>query len=248
MLRALACFVAMAGAAQAAEIRILAGSAIQPVMEDLVPAFEKATGHRVAWEWGAAGGMAQRAQKGERADAVVATASQVEALLRDGRVVAGTRRDLGTTGVCVFVRKGAPRPDIGSVEAFKRTMLDAKSIGYNDPQAGAPVSIYLIELFSRMGITPQMASKTVVFTKRSDRFEAVARGDVEIGFNQVSEILAQPTVELVGPLPAAIQNNTTFAIGLLATAPSPDAAREFIEYLAMPQARALFAKKGFELP
>jgi molybdate transport system substrate-binding protein len=248
MLRALCCCMAMAGAVHAAEIRILAGSAVQPAMEELVPVFEKASGHRIAWEWGAAGGMAQRAQKGEVADAVLATAPQLEALEREGRVVRGTRRDLGATGVGVFVRKGAARPDIATPDAFRRAMLDAKSIGYNDPAAGAPVSLYLIELFQGMGIAAQMTPKTVVFTKRSDRFEAVARGDVEIGFNQVSEIVAQPTVDLVGPLPAPIQNNTTLSVGVLGTAANPQAAQAFIDFLATPQSKAVFARKGFERP
>ena len=237
-----------AGFAQAADIRVLAGSAVQPVMEELMPVFERESGHRVVFEWGAAGGMAQRVQQGDQGDATIVTAPQMEALLRGGRVVAGTRLDLGRTGVGVFVRKGAPRPDIASTEAFRRAMLEAKSIGYNDPAAGAPVSLYLIDLFERMGITAQMAPKTVVFKKRTDRFDAVARGDVEIGFNQVSEIVAQPGVDLVGPLPGAIQNMTTMSVGVLVNAENPQAAKALVAFLKRPESMATFARKGFDKP
>jgi molybdate transport system substrate-binding protein len=237
-----------AGVAHAADIRVLAGSAVQPVMEELVPAFERESGHRVIFEWGAAGGMAQRVGQGDAADAAVVTAPQMDALIRESRVAAQTRLDLGQTGVGVFVRKGARRPDIATAENFKRAMLEARSIGYNDPAAGAPVSIYLMGLFERMGISAQMTPKTVVFKKRGDRFDAVARGEVEIGFNQVSEIVAQPSVDLVGPLPSAIQNMTTLSVAVLTNATHPQAAKELVEFLRRPESIATFTRKGFEKP
>ncbi len=181
-------------AASSAEIKVLAGSAIQPAMNEIVSKFETNTGHRVRFEYGTVGVMAERALLGERADVVAVSGPQMAALEREGKVLPGTRLDLGKTGVGAFVRKGAPKPDIASLDAFKRAMLAAKSIGYNDPAAGAPVGIYLVGLFERMGIADQMNAKTVVFKQRSERFEAVARGDVEIGFNQISEIIAQPAV------------------------------------------------------
>jgi len=235
-------------AAQGAEIKVLAGSAVQPVMNEVIPAFEAKTGHRVAFDYGTVGGMAQRAQRGERADAVIVSGPQMDALEKEGRSLAATRLNLGKTGVGAFVKKGAAKPDITSVDAFKRTMLAAKSIGYNDPAAGAPVSLYLIELFGKMGIADRMTPKTVAFKQRSERFEAVARGDVEIGFNQMSEIIAQPSVDLVGPLPEPIQNYTSLNIGVLAVAEHPDAARELIAYLATPEVTARFRKGGFDAP
>jgi len=165
--------------------------------------------------------------RGERADLAVVSGPQMTTLQEKGKIVAGTRIDLGKTGIAIFVRKGAAKPDISSVEAFKRAMLNAKSIGYNDPAAGAPVGIYLIGLFERLGIAKEMTPKTVVFKQRSERFDAVARGDVEIGFNQVSEIIAQPAVDLVGPLPGPIQNQTLLSIGALSTGDHQDAARAF---------------------
>jgi molybdate transport system substrate-binding protein len=232
----------------AAEIKVLSGSGVQPVMIDLIPKFEASSGHRVTFDYGTVGGMAERVRRGEAADVVIASGPQIEALEKQGKVVAGSRTDLGKTGVGIFVRKGAAKPDIGSVEAFKRTMLVAKSIGWNDPAAGAPVSIYMLGLLDRLGIGAEMKPKTVAFKQRSERFEAVARGDVEIGFNQVSEILAASGVDLVGPLPESIQHYTLFSAGMVASSGQQDAARALIRFISSPEAKAAMKAKGFEAP
>lgn len=233
--------------AMAAEIKVLAGSAVIPAMEVLIPQFERASGHKVVSDFdGAIGAMTKRIEKGEAADVVIVSRQQIESLEKSAKVIQGTRADLAKLGVGVFVRKGALKPDISSVEAFKRTLLAAKSIGYNDPAAGAPVSIYLIGAFDRLGIAAEMQPKTVVFKQRSERFAAVARGDVEIGFNQISEILAVPDVDLVGPLPAAIQNYTLFTAAVVATSKHVGTAKEFIAFITSPAAAAVMRSKGFE--
>jgi molybdate transport system substrate-binding protein len=232
----------------AAEIKVLAGSAVQPVMNVIIPAFEQQSGHRVVFDYGTVGGMAQRVQRGEKADLVVVSGPQMDALLKDGKVLPQTRLDFGKTGVGVFVRKGDPKPDISSVESFKRAMLGAKSIGYNDPSAGAPVSIYLIGLFERLGIADQMTPKTVAFKDRAERFGAVVRGDVEIGFNQISEIIAVSEVDLVGPLPNAIQNYTVLSMGALSNGEHQDAARALLQYLSTPEIVAIVRSRGFTAP
>lgn len=231
----------------AADIRLLAGSALEPVMQVLIPRFEQSTGHRVSADLdGAIGQMTRRIEAGEAADLVIVSGEQIDALERQGKVVRGSRADLAKLGVGVFVRKGASKPDIGTVEAFKQSMLAAKSIGYNDPAAGAPVSIYLIGAFERLGISSAMTPKTVAFKQRSERFAAVARGDVEIGFNQMSEILAVPSVDLVGPLPAALQNYTLFSSGLVANGQQLGVARAFVAFLASPASVTVIKEKGFE--
>src|SRR5215470_19798352 len=130
--------------ARAVELKVLSGSGVQPAMIEIIPGFEQSSGHKVTFDYGTVGGMADRVQKGEAADVIIASGPQIEVLEKQGKVVGGSRADLAKTGVGIFVRKGAPRPDISSVEAFKHTMLSAKSIGWNDPAAGAPVSIYMI--------------------------------------------------------------------------------------------------------
>jgi molybdate transport system substrate-binding protein len=235
--------------APAATIKILAGSAIEPAMVELLPKFEQSSGHRVAFDFnGTIGGMTDRIQNGEAADVVIVSGPHIDMLEKRGRVVSGTRIDVAKVGVGVFVRKGAPKPDISSVEAFRRAMLAARSIGWNDPAAGAPVSLYMVSLFERLGIAGDMRPKTVVFKQRSERFEAIARGDVEIGFNQISEILAAAGIDLVGPLPDPIQNYTLLAGGIVATGREPEAARALLRFIASPDARAVWTAKGFEAP
>jgi molybdate transport system substrate-binding protein len=186
-------------------------------LAELIPKFEQSSGHKVRTDFeGAIGQMADRVRKGEVADVVIVSGAQVDELTREGKVMAGSRRDVAKVGVGVFVRRGAQKPDISSVGAFKRALGAAKSIGFNDPAEGAPVSLYIIDLFERLGIAAEMKPKTVVFKQRSERFEAVARGDVEIGFNQISEIVATPDVDLVGPLPAPVQRYTLFSSGIVA--------------------------------
>ncbi len=251
-LRIFTCVIALIACGNettAAEIKLLAGSAITPVMIELIPKFEQASGHKVLSDLdGAIGAMTDRLSKGEAADVAIVSGAQIDRLVREGKVLAGSRIDVAKVGVGAFVRKGAAKPDISSVEAFKRTMMAAKSIGYNDPAAGAPVSLYLIELFERLGIAEEMKAKATVFKTRSERLDAVARGDVEIGFNQISEILAVPTVDLIGPLPAAIQRYTLFASGIVASGKEQDASRAFVSYISSREAHSIWRAKGFETP
>ena len=241
--------IATVDVAAAAQIKILAGSAIETAMAVLIPQFEQSSGHKVAFDFnGAIGAMADRVHKGEAADVVIVSGPQIDSLEKQGKVVLGSRADIAKVGVGLFVRKGAPKPDIGSVEAFKRAMLAARSIGWNDPAAGAPVSIYMIGVLERLGIADAMQPKTVAFKQRSERFEAVARGDVEIGFNQISEIIAAPGVDLLGPLPGPIQNYTLFAGGIVATSKEQDAAKALLRFISSPAAQATWKAKGFEAP
>jgi molybdate transport system substrate-binding protein len=147
--------------------------------------------------------------------------------------------------VGAFVRKGAAKPDISSPDAFKRAMLKAKSIAYPDPAGGGASGIYVASLLERLGIAAEMKPKTRLSTLGT-LYTSVASGDVEIGFNQVSEILAQPTVELVGALPPAIQNYTQFAPGIVAGTSQADAARALAAFLSSPAAQTVLKAKGFE--
>jgi molybdate transport system substrate-binding protein len=242
-------FVASVGVSTAAQIKILSGSAIEPAMAVLIPQFEQSSGHKVAFDFdGAIGAMADRVKAGEAADVVIVSGAQLDTLEKQGKVVTGSRENISKVGVGLFVRKGAPKPDIGSVEAFKRTMLAAKSIGWNDPAAGAPVSIYMIRVMERLGIADVMKPKTVAFQQRSERFEAVARGDVEIGFNQISEIIVAKGVDLLGPLPDQIQNYTLFAGGIAATSKEQEAARALLRFISSPAALETWKAKGFVAP
>jgi len=246
----LALLVLCGGAvANAAEIKVLSGSAVTTAMAELISAFEQSSGHKLLSDFDATiGAMTQRVLSGEECDVAIVSRSQIELLMRAGKLVAGSRVDIAKVGVGVFVRKGAFQPDISSAETFKRSMLAAKSIGYSDPAAGAPVSIYLIEMFERLGIAEEMKAKTTVFKQRGERFDAVARGDVEIGFNQISAIVARSDVDLVGPLPVPLQHRTLFASGIAAASKEPEAAQAFVRFITAPEAQAVWKAKGFEAP
>ena len=160
--------------------------------------------------YGTAGAVADRVQNGEATDLVISSVPMIDRLQTQGKVAAADRVIIAKVGVGAFVRKGAAKPDISSADAFKRAMLAARSIAYPDPAGGGASGIYVASLLERLGIAAEMKPKTKLSTLGT-LYASVASGDVEIGFNQVSEILAQPTVELAAPLPAAIQNYTQFS-------------------------------------
>jgi len=231
--------------ARAAEIRLLSASALHPAIDALIPDFEKSSGHKVTVAYGTAGAVADRVQKGEAADIVISSLPTIDRLQAQGKVVAGDRVIIAKVGVGAFVRKGAAKPDISSADAFKRSMLAARSIAYPDPAGGGASGIYVASLLERLGIAAEMKPKTKLSTLGT-LYASVASGDVENGFNQISEILAQPTVELAGPLPSAIQNYTQFAPGIISGTSHAEAARALVTFLSSPPAQAVLKAKGFE--
>jgi molybdate transport system substrate-binding protein len=232
--------------ARAAEIKLLCAVALQPAMVVLIPDFEKSSGHKITITYGTAGAVADRVQKGEAVDMVISSVPLIDQLQAQGRVVAGGRVNIAKVGVGVFVRKGVAKPDLSSADAFKRSMLAARSIAYPDPAGGGASGIYVASLLDRLGIAAEMKAKTKLFPPSEVLYASVAGGDVEIGFNQVSEILAQPTVELAGPLPAPIQNYTQFAPGIVTGSSQVDAGRALITFLSSPTAQTILKAKGFE--
>src|SRR5262249_25872000 len=210
--------------ARAAEIRLLCAVALHPAIDALVPDFEKSSRHKVTVAYGTAGAVADRVQKGEAADIVISSVPMIDRLQAQGKVVVGDRVIIAKVGVGAFVRKGAAKPDISSADAFKRSMLAARSIAYPDPAGGGASGIYVASLLERLGIAGEMKLKTKLFPPTEVLYGSVASGEVEIGFNQISGILAQPAVELAGPLPSAIQNYTKFAQGIVTGGSQTDAA------------------------
>jgi molybdate transport system substrate-binding protein len=232
-------------AAKAAEVKLLSASALHPAIEALIPDFEKSSGYKVSVDYGTAGAVAERVLKGEAADIILSSVQAVDRLETQGKVVAGNRVVVAKVGVGAFVRKGAAKPDISSAVAFKRAMLAARSIAYPDPAGGGASGIYVANLLERMGIAGEMKSKTRLSTLGT-LYSSVASGEVEIGFNQVSEILAQPTIELIAPLPSDIQNYTQFAPGIIIGSNQADAAKALVAFLSSPGSRTVLKAKGFE--
>lgn len=230
----------------AAEIKVLSAGALRSSMTVLIPDFEKSTGHKVTIESGAAGAMANRIQKSEIVDVGIVTTALMEMLVTQGSVVAGTQAIVASAGMGISARKGGGKLDIASVDALKRTLLAAKSVGHTDPASGASSAIYAAKLLAGLDISAELKPKTKIFASNALLHEAIAKGEVGLGFGQMTEILAETHLELVGPLPASLQNISQFSAGVATSAKEPDAAKAFINFLTSVGAAAVMKAKGFE--
>jgi len=223
------------------EIKVMASAAFKEAYLELVPEFERSTGHKVVTLWVPSVQMMTRLKGGETVDLVVMSAASLAELIEHGMIDAGNRFDLAKSGVGVAVKAGAARPDISSGEALKRAVLAAKSIVYST----GPSGIYLAGLFQRMGIADQIKHK-IKQVQGEPAGASVARGEAELGFQQVSELLPVPGIDLIGPLPADVQQITVFSAGLHVAARHPDAARALVSFLTAPAAAPVIRKKGME--
>jgi molybdate transport system substrate-binding protein len=240
----LAMTTAMAGAA---EVKVLHGGAFTQMMQAVIPDFEKETGHKVVTQRDTVGALTKLIEGGAPFDMAVLTPEAVEALVKSGKMVAGSRANLAQVGVGVVVKEGAPRPDIATVDAFKKSLLAAKSVAYIDPQAGGSSGIYVAGLLDKLGIAAEIKPKAVLIHGGAVA-EHVANGEAEIGIHQISEILPVKGITLVGPLPKEIQNYTIYAAGISTNGRSADAAKALIKAFGSPKAIAAMKDKGMSPP
>ncbi len=237
----------LAGTAHADEIKVMTSGALTAAYLEVVPVFERTTGNHIVTAFGASMGGAHdsipsRLQRGEPVDVVILAGSALDELIAQGKVVAGSRVDLARSSIGIAVRAGAPKPDISSAEALKRALLHAKSIAYSASASGVYVST---EMFQRLGIAGEMSGKT----RRIDREPVgavVARGEAEIGFQQISELLPVPGIDYLGPLPPDLQRVTVFSAGVAVGAKNGAAARALITFLASPEITPVIKKSGLE--
>jgi len=222
-----------------ATIKVMLSAAFKEAYLELVPQFERATGHQVENLWVPSVQMMNRLKGGETVDLVILSAAALEDLRKAG--IVSERTDLAKSGIGVAVKAGAPKPDISSSAALKRAVLAAKGIAYST----GPSGIYLIKLFERMGIAEQIQSR-VKQVQGVPAGTVAARGEAELAFQQVSELLPVPGIDFVGPLPPDVQEITIFSAGLHARAPHPDAARALIKHLTAPAAAPVIIRKGME--
>ncbi|HTS39869.1 MAG TPA: substrate-binding domain-containing protein [Xanthobacteraceae bacterium] len=232
-----------AGTAGAAEIKVLTAGAYKQIVLALQPDFEKRTGHTLIVDNGTVGQLTKRIEEGEAFDVVIASPGALDGLAKKGKIVPGIRVVLARVGVGVMVREGAPKPDIPTVEAFKKSLLAAKSVAYIDPASGGSSGIYLAGLFEKLGIADQLKPKAKLIFGGLVA-EHVAKGEAEIGIHQMSEIVPVKGVTLVGALPAEIQNFTTYAGGLGAATGVAEPAKDLIRTLAGPAAAPVLKSKG----
>jgi molybdate transport system substrate-binding protein len=231
--------------AAAVEIKVLTAGAFKQVLLAALPEFQKQTGHKVTVENDTVGALRKRIEAGEAFDVAVLTPTAVDDLSRTGKLVEGTRANLARVGIGVMVKAGAPAPDIGSVAAFKRALLAAKSVAYIDPASGGSSGIYVAGLLEKLGIADQIRPKAKL-KKGGYVADLIAGGDAELGIHQISEIVPVKEVTLVGPLPAEVQNYTTYAAGLGAGAKDSEAAKALIKTLSGPAVADVLKARGME--
>jgi molybdate transport system substrate-binding protein len=225
-----------------APLKMVSSMATRQVLGELIAAYAAGSSRAVALE--SVGGVdaARRVRSGEAFDVVVLASDAIDALAAEGRVVAGSRVDLVRSGVAVAVRSGAPRPDLGSEDALRRAVLGARSVGYST----GPSGVHLAKLFARWGVGGATGPRVVQAPPGVPVGALVARGEVELGFQQRSELMHLPGIELLGPLPAPLQIVTTFSAGLCAASTRPQAVRALLDFLGSPETAAAKRHHGME--
>jgi molybdate transport system substrate-binding protein len=239
--------LSFSGLASAAEIKVIISGGLTAAYRELVPQFETSTGNKVVTAFGPSMGTTENAipvriARGEPVDALIMVGTALDDLIKQGKVASGSKVDLVRSPIGMVVRAGAPKPDIGSVEALKWTLLAAKSIAYSDSASGVYVAT---ELFQRLGIADQVKAKSRMIPAEPVA-AIVARGEAEIGFQQVSELLPIPGVDFVGQLPPDVQKITVFSAGIATAAKERVAGKVLVMFLASPAAAPVLTKSGLE--
>jgi molybdate transport system substrate-binding protein len=245
---AAAALIVTTGSAQTAEINAMITTAMKAAVDELAPPFERASGHVLRITYGPSGGLARRLNAGEAADLVVVDSKVLDELIKQGKV-AGDRTDLARTGIGIAVRKGAPKPDVSSPEALKRALLAAKSIAHTAPAGGGVTAAHVMGVFEKLGIAAEVTPKVKLAAGGPNGRVSVlvSSGEAEIGLQQVSELMSNPQVEVIGMLPAELQQMTTYSAGTTTSARQVEAAQAFIRHLAAPAAMTIYKTKGLAL-
>jgi molybdate transport system substrate-binding protein len=231
--------------ASAAELKVLTAGAFTQVVVAMSPEYEKRSGNKLIVDRDTAGGLKKRIEGGEAFDVAIITPAVIDELVASGKIAAGTSAKVANVGVGVVVKEGAPRPDISTVEAFKNTLLAAKSVAYLDPASGGSSGIYIDKLLERLGIADQIRPKAKL-KKGGHVADLIVSGEAELGLHQISEIIPVKGAALVGPLPKEIQNTTTYAAGLSASTQNKAAAQALIVMFSGPETAAVLKSKGME--
>ncbi|KRQ93778.1 extracellular solute-binding protein [Bradyrhizobium valentinum] len=233
--------------AGAAEVRVMISGGLSAAYKALVPEFERSTGHKVLTAYGPSMGTTTNAipvrlERGEPADVLIMVGYALDDLAKKGKVTAGTSVDLVKSPIGVAVKSGMPKPDISTAEALKRALLAVKTVAYSDSASGVYVST---EMFGKLGIADEMKDKARKIPA-TPVGEIVARGDAEIGFQQISELKPVEGIDIVGPLPDELQKITVFSAGIASVSKEPDAGKALIKFLASPAARPEIVKSGLD--
>jgi len=239
---AAAVFLLVTNAAQSAEIRLSASGAVKEAYLELLPNFEKASGHRVNAAWSSTTDIRKRVAEGEAADLVILGSDGTDALIKAGKLVASTRAAFAKSAIYVAVRAGAPHPDISSADAVKRSVLAAKSVAYSGGASGT----YIVTMLEKLGIYDAVRSKSVVAGPNVPVGGKLVTGEAELGFHQLSELIPVQGIDIIGPLPPDLQQITVFSGALHSAAKEPDAAAALARFLTAPASADILKKHGLE--
>jgi molybdate transport system substrate-binding protein len=239
------------GAAQAADIKVLSAGALRPLMQELAPDFEKASGNHLVLDFATAGGVEQRIAAGEPVDVAILTEPRIKTLEGDGKIAKESIALIGRAAIGLAVKKGVPHPDIGSVAGFRRTLLIARSIAYTDPASGGTSGIDIAKIFERLGIAGDLKAKLRPISGSAGEPPsvggAVALGVAEIGLQPISELMGTPGIEIVGRLPAELQSpDLVYFAGIPAASAQPAPAKALVDFLAGFEAAPIIKSKGLE--
>lgn len=240
----------LTGSAQvlAADIKLMTPGAMMSSLKQLIPQFENASGHKVTVTLAPALAIPDRVKKDEApADVVILGEPSADALEKLGKVAPGSKIVIARVGVGVFVRRGDPKPDVSTVDAFKSALMSAKVITYSDPALGGSASNYVSKLIELLDVTGSIKPKIKLAAQYRSIANFVAAGGVDFALNQITEIRADSRLELVGPLPAPLQRYTNYAAAVVAASAQQSAGRELIDFLASPAASRIMQGNGFEL-
>jgi molybdate transport system substrate-binding protein len=241
----------LAADASAAELKVLSAGAMRGVLQELVPAFEAASGHKLKIEYATAGTVEQKVAADDEIDVAILTKPRLDKLVREAKIVGGTATTLARAQIGLAVKKGGAKPDISSVEAAKKALLNAKSVAYADPASGATSGTYLAQAFEKLGISAELKPKLRLVPAGAAQGprvgEAVARGEGEIGLQPISELIEVDGIDVVGPLPAELQSpDLVYVAGAPYVSEQPIAAKALIDFLADPKEAAVYKAKGLQ--
>src|SRR5689334_3273978 len=235
--------IATAQTAAAAEVTLVAPGGIRAAVEQMIPGFEKKTGHKVKATFGSGNGTKAQVTKGDAFDVPIVQPPYPE-VVASGNVVTSTETPLAHVAVGVAVRPGTPHPDISTPDAVKKLLLSAKSISYPDPKGGAAAGVSFDETMKKLGITEQMKPKIKLAQGGAGAMAALAKGDVDIGLTFISEIITEPGVEVVGPLPESVSTPTRLSGFISAHSKEPAAAKQLLDYLSSADAAKVYRERG----
>lgn len=239
---AAACALLVSSLVHAAEIKVISTQATEEAYKELVALFEKATGHKVTTFYSGTINVAKRLADGEPYDLVIMSAPAIDEQTKLGKVAAGSKVDFAKSGTGLAVKKGAPKPDIATTDAFKTTLLNAKSIGYST----GPSGVYLLTVFDKLGIASEVKPKLKQTPSGVFVGTLIANGEAEIGFQQIPELIHFAGIDYVGPLPGDLQRMTMFSTGIHTAAKQTEEAKALVKFLTAPAAAPVIRKHGLE--